>query len=83
MSTSNVARIEQPAQIVDVIASWSCCNPNVMVTILKSLNPATGPGCLGMNSNVFFTNYPTFSSMSVEQKNKTMTFFYKLLNVKR
>jgi hypothetical protein len=83
MSTSAVARIEQPAQIVDLISSWPGCNPNVMVTILKSLNPTTDPGCLGLNTKVFFTSYPAFSSMSVEQKNKTMAFFNKLLAVKR
>ena len=83
MSTSDLARIEQSAQPVDLIASWPGCNPNIMVTILKTLNPATDPGCLGLNTKVFFTSYPLFSSMSIDQKNKTMTFFNKLLPVKR
>lgn len=83
MSTNDIARIEQSAQPADVISSWPGCNPNNMVSLLKALNPANDPGCLGANKKVFFTSYPLFSSMSVEQKNKTMMFFNKLLLAKR
>ena len=50
-----------------------------MVSILKSLNPATDPGCLGTNTKPFFTGYPSFSSMSIELKNKMTMFFNKLV----
>ena len=83
MSTSDLARNEQPAQSIDLISSWPRCNPNIMVSILKSLNPAIDPGCLGANTKPFFTSYPSFSSMSNDQKNKTMMFFNKLVVAKR
>jgi hypothetical protein len=54
-----------------------------MVPILKSLNPATDPGCLETNTKPFFTSYPSFSSMAIDQKNKTTMFFNKLVVAKR
>lgn len=63
----------------DFISDWPNCNPDVMVTLLK----ATKPEEYGANKKPYFSSYPAYTMMSIEQKNKTMKYYSKLTDAKK
>lgn len=63
----------------EVISDWPSCNPDVMITLLKSTKPID----YGGNKKPFFSSYPSYSLMTIEQKTKSLKYFSKLTEEKK
>lgn len=62
----------------DDVPDWPSCSANIMISLMKALDPLKESGCLGANKKVYYSSYPIFSLMTTDQKNKTLVFFNKL-----
>lgn len=61
------------------ISDWPNCNPDSTITLMK----ATKPEDYGGNTKPFYSSYPLYSAMTIDQKSKTLKYFAKFTAEKK